>query len=167
MDWVNGDALRLPFRDSTFDVVTVSYGLRNLADVEWGLREMHRVARPRGRLLVLDFGKPRPILLRAGYFAYLRFWVPVFGRLLCGDAATHAYILESLRDYPAQDGVAALMQKLPCRQSPGFEPSRRRHEHQLRGKRVKCQHGKQWPPLRFPLSGFSDIALGVGRPVSG
>lgn len=115
VEWVNGDALNLPFRDSEFDVVTVSYGLRNLAGVENGLSEMHRVTKPGGRLLVLDFGKPRHRLLRTAYFAYLQYWVPVFGRFLCGDAATYGYILESLRDYPAQEGIAAAMKKLRCR----------------------------------------------------
>jgi demethylmenaquinone methyltransferase / 2-methoxy-6-polyprenyl-1,4-benzoquinol methylase len=113
-EWVRADALALPFASGSFDIVTVSYGLRNLADLERGLTEMARVAVPGGRLLVLDFGKPRARLLRAAYFAYLEHWVPVFGRWFCGDAAAYAYILESLRHYPAQDGVAALMQKLGC-----------------------------------------------------
>jgi demethylmenaquinone methyltransferase/2-methoxy-6-polyprenyl-1,4-benzoquinol methylase len=118
--FVNGDALRLPFAEDQFDVVTVSYGLRNLAAVEEGLREMHRVAKPGGRLLVLDFGKPPGRLLRAGYFAYLRYWVPVFGRLVCGDSATYGYILESLRHYPAQEGIASLMHTLRCRRVQVF-----------------------------------------------
>jgi demethylmenaquinone methyltransferase/2-methoxy-6-polyprenyl-1,4-benzoquinol methylase len=114
--WVNGDALQLPFPDAAFQIVTVSYGLRNLADVEAGLREMLRVTLPGGRLLVLDFGKPRRAWLRAAYFAYLKHWVPLFGRVLCGDAATYGYILESLRHYPAQEGVAVMMRELGCRQ---------------------------------------------------
>ena len=86
--WVQGDALDLPFRDASFDVVTIGYGLRNLADLSVGLQEMLRVTAPGGRLLVLDFGKPPNAWLRAAYFAYLRYWVPVFGRVLCGDAST-------------------------------------------------------------------------------
>lgn len=113
--WVNGDALQLPFPEAAFQIVTVSYGLRNLADVEAGLREMLRVTSPAGCLLVLDFGKPRRAWLRAAYFAYLRHWVPLFGRVLCGDAATYGYILESLRHYPAQEGVAGMMRELGCR----------------------------------------------------
>jgi demethylmenaquinone methyltransferase/2-methoxy-6-polyprenyl-1,4-benzoquinol methylase len=111
-----GDAMCLAFDDATFDVVTVGYGLRNLSDWETGLREMHRVAKPGARLLVLDFGKPDNAVLRALYFAYLRAVVPVFGRLFCGDSATHAYILESLQRYPAQRGVADAMQRLGCRE---------------------------------------------------
>lgn len=110
-----GDAMQLAFNDNTFDVVTVGYGLRNLREWETGLREMHRVAKPGARLLVLDFGKPDNALLRSLYFAYLRVVVPVFGKLFCGDAATHAYILESLQRYPAQRGVATAMERLGCR----------------------------------------------------
>lgn len=110
-----GDAQALPFSDNSFAIVSVGYGLRNLRDWEAGLREMHRVAKPGGRLLVLDFGKPDNALLRSLYFGYLRWAVPVFGKLFCGDAATHAYILESLQRYPAQRGVAEAMQRLGCR----------------------------------------------------
>jgi demethylmenaquinone methyltransferase / 2-methoxy-6-polyprenyl-1,4-benzoquinol methylase len=110
-----GDAQQLPFADNSFDVVTVGYGLRNLPSWEGGLREMHRVTRPGGRLLVLDFGKPNNSFWRSLYFAYLRRFVPVFGKLFCGDSATHAYILESLLHYPAQRGVAEKMRELGCR----------------------------------------------------
>jgi demethylmenaquinone methyltransferase/2-methoxy-6-polyprenyl-1,4-benzoquinol methylase len=110
-----GDAMQLAFPDNSFDVITVGYGLRNLSSWEQGLREMHRVAKPGARLLVLDFGKPDNALLRSLYFAYLRLVVPVFGKLFCGDSATHAYILESLRHYPAQRGMAEAMQRLGCR----------------------------------------------------
>jgi len=109
-----GDAQHLPFTDNAFDAVTVGYGLRNLPDWEAVLREMHRVAKPGGRLVVLDFGKPDNRLWRQCYFAYLRWFVPAFGRLFCGDSATHAYILESLLPYPAQHGVAAKMADLGC-----------------------------------------------------
>jgi demethylmenaquinone methyltransferase/2-methoxy-6-polyprenyl-1,4-benzoquinol methylase len=103
--FLQGDALRTPFPDAHFDVVTISYGLRNLASVDEGLREMWRVLKPGGRLLVLDFGKPDNAAWRGAYFAYLRFAVPVFGRLFCKNAAAYAYILESLQHYQAQCGV--------------------------------------------------------------
>src|SRR5690349_15978636 len=90
--YLQGDALHLPFGNGQFDVVTVSYGLRNLADIEGGVREMCRVAKPGGRLLVLDFGKPQRPLLRNAYFGYLEHWVPVFGRLFWGDPALYGYI---------------------------------------------------------------------------
>jgi demethylmenaquinone methyltransferase/2-methoxy-6-polyprenyl-1,4-benzoquinol methylase len=114
VQFLRGDALRLPFPAGSFDVLTVAYGLRNLSDWERGLEEMWRVARPDARLLVLDFGKPDNPLWRRLYFAYLKFLVPWFGKILCHDSATHAYIFASLQDYPAQRGVAAKMESLHC-----------------------------------------------------
>lgn len=76
-----GDAQQIPFPDNSFDIVTISYGLRNLADWETGLREIRRVARPGGRLLVLDFGKPDNALWRGLYFTYLKRCVPLMGKL--------------------------------------------------------------------------------------
>ncbi len=114
IEFLHGDALKTPFPDAHFDIVTLSYGLRNLADFAGGLREMHRVTRPGGRLVILDFGKPPHPLWRALYFGYLRFAVPIFGRILCGDAAAYAYILESLQHYPAQEGVAETLRTLGC-----------------------------------------------------
>ena len=110
--FVKGDALHLPFADESFEVVTMGYGLRNLADWEGGLREMLRVLRPGGRLLVLDFGKPDNRVWRAIYFAYLKFVCPLLGRFITGDRESYAYILESLKHYAAQRGVAAKMTDL-------------------------------------------------------
>jgi demethylmenaquinone methyltransferase / 2-methoxy-6-polyprenyl-1,4-benzoquinol methylase len=112
--FLRGDALNLPFPDASFQIVTIGYGLRNLADFQQGLREMSRVAKPGGRLLVLDFGKPDHALWRTVYFGYLKWFVPLFGKLFCGDPTTCAYILESLKHYPAQQGVAAKMRELEC-----------------------------------------------------
>jgi demethylmenaquinone methyltransferase/2-methoxy-6-polyprenyl-1,4-benzoquinol methylase len=111
---LRGDALAIPFGDGGFDIVTISYGLRNLADWRGGLAEMWRVARPGGRLLVLDFGKPDNALWRHIYFAYLRWFVPWLGKTFCGDAPAYAYILESLQHYPAQAGVAAHLREMGC-----------------------------------------------------
>jgi demethylmenaquinone methyltransferase / 2-methoxy-6-polyprenyl-1,4-benzoquinol methylase len=112
--FLRGDAQDIPFPEASFDVVTVSYGLRNLVNWQQGLREMKRVASPGGRLLVLDFGKPDNAAWRSLYFGYLRSCVPLFGKVFCGDSQTHAYILESLRHYPAQHGVAAAMLEMGC-----------------------------------------------------
>ena len=113
--FMQGDAQKLPFADASFEVVTIGYGLRNLPSWERGLEEMWRVAKLAGRLLVLDFGKPEGALWRSVYFNYLRWVVPIFGKVFCGDSATHAYILESLKNYPAQRGVGEKMQKLNCK----------------------------------------------------
>jgi demethylmenaquinone methyltransferase/2-methoxy-6-polyprenyl-1,4-benzoquinol methylase len=110
--FIQGDAQQIPFPDATFDAVTVGYGLRNLASWEKGLAEMHRVARPGARLIVLDFGKPANALWRGIYFAHLRCSVPLIGRLFCGNADAYAYILESLKHYPAQLAVAEKMRAL-------------------------------------------------------
>ena len=118
--WIRADALRLPFDDNSFDVVSVGYGLRNLADVEAGLREMLRVLRPGGKLLSLDFGKPENGWLRSLYFGYLRKVLPVLGRLYCGDPDTHGYILVSLQNYGAQRGIKELMEQCGYRDC-GFE----------------------------------------------
>ena len=108
--WTRADALQLPFADASFDVVTVGYGLRNLADLGQGLREVYRVLRPGGKLLALDFGKPVNPLLRRLFFAHLRFHLPLMGRWSCGDPEAYSYILDSLEAYPAQRGVLELMQ---------------------------------------------------------
>jgi demethylmenaquinone methyltransferase/2-methoxy-6-polyprenyl-1,4-benzoquinol methylase len=109
---VQGDAQQLPFPDQSIDIVTVGYGLRNLADWRAGLKEMARVAKPGGRLLVLDFGKPENPLWRNIYFGYLRLFVPLLGLVVSGSASAYSYILESLKHYPAQKGVAATMDEL-------------------------------------------------------
>src|SRR5437660_1341622 len=97
---IRGDAQNLPFSDNTFDVVTMGYGLRNLADWGTGLTEMQRVAKPGGRVVVLEFGKPQNSLWRWIYFGYLQLFVPCFGLLCAGSASAYRYVLESLQHYP-------------------------------------------------------------------
>jgi demethylmenaquinone methyltransferase/2-methoxy-6-polyprenyl-1,4-benzoquinol methylase len=110
LQFLRGDALNLPFPDQSFDVVTISYGLRNLSDLNAGLRELRRVLRPGGRLLILDFGKPDWAPWRWIYFQYLRWCVPILGRVFCGDSDTHGYILQSLQAYPGQRAVDERLQ---------------------------------------------------------
>jgi demethylmenaquinone methyltransferase/2-methoxy-6-polyprenyl-1,4-benzoquinol methylase len=112
LKFMAGDALQIPFPDASFDIVTVGYGLRNLTSWEKGLDEMHRVAKPGARLVVLDFGKPANALWRGIYFAHLKCSVPLLGWIFCGNADAYAYILESLKQYPAQQAVAAKMREL-------------------------------------------------------
>jgi demethylmenaquinone methyltransferase/2-methoxy-6-polyprenyl-1,4-benzoquinol methylase len=111
IQWVHADALELPFPDASFDVVTIAYGLRNLSDFNRGISELLRVLRPGGQLLILDFGKPPNPILRALYFSYLRLIVPAFGLIFCGDPAAYRYILDSLKNYPAQEGVSRILRQ--------------------------------------------------------
>ena len=143
VNFLSGDALALPFADGSFDLVTISYGLRNLADFKGGLRELTRVLAPGGRLLVLDFGKPDNALWRWLYFQHLRWVCPVFGKLFCGDAATHGYILDSLKAYPAQHGVDAALREL------GHTDTRMIH---LFGGMMSLNLGRRPPAPRMPAT---------------
>ena len=109
---VQGDAQQIPFPDNSFDAVTVGYGLRNLTSWEKGLEEMIRVAKSGGRIVILEFGKPENALWRKIYFTHLKCSVPLIGLLFCGNSQAYAYILESLKHYPAQLAVAEKMRGL-------------------------------------------------------
>jgi demethylmenaquinone methyltransferase/2-methoxy-6-polyprenyl-1,4-benzoquinol methylase len=97
--FTKGDCLDLPFDDDTFDLVTISFGLRNLADREKGLLEMYRVLKPGGRLIVLEFSQPywwfRPI-----YYFYLRLILPWFARFVTGDRDAYLYLGTSISNFP-------------------------------------------------------------------
>jgi len=123
--FAQGDALRLPFPDGVFDVVTIAYGLRNVADLERALGEMRRVLAPGGRLVVLDFGKPANPLAASLYQGFLHTVMPFVGWLFHRDPETYLYIPESLKSFPAQTGVEALMR------TAGFVNAR--HENRLLG----------------------------------
>jgi len=112
MQFVSGEAQNLPFPDRTFDIITIGYGLRNLASWETGLREMQRVAKRGGRLVILEFGKPENPVWRGIYETYLKLFSPALGLVFCGDPAAYSYILESLRHYPAQRIVGKKMREL-------------------------------------------------------
>jgi demethylmenaquinone methyltransferase/2-methoxy-6-polyprenyl-1,4-benzoquinol methylase len=112
VSFIQGDAEQLPFPDNSFDAVTMGYGLRNLTSWEAGLREMMRVVKPGGRIVVLEFGKPANVLWQKLYFTHLKCSVPLIGLLFCGNPQAYAYILESLKHYPAQRAVAEKMREL-------------------------------------------------------
>ena len=112
LKFLEGDAQQIPFPENSFDIVTVGYGLRNLAGWERGLEEMLRVAKPGGRIVVLEFGKPANLIWRKIYFTHLKCSVPLIGLLFCGNPQAYAYILESLKHYPAQLAVAEKMRGL-------------------------------------------------------
>jgi len=109
--WVAGDMMRLPFAAAAFDVVTTSYGLRNVPVLEGALAEIARVLRPGGLLVSLDFNNPESRVVRAVYLGYLTLAGGALGLALHGDSETYRYIPHSIRRYPGARGVAALMQK--------------------------------------------------------
>ena len=106
---VAGDALRLPFTDDCFDAVTISFGLRNTADPSLALREMLRVTRPGGRLVVCEFSSPTWRPLRTVYLEYLMKLLPKVATAVSSDPSAYVYLAESIRAWPDQRALAALV----------------------------------------------------------
>jgi demethylmenaquinone methyltransferase / 2-methoxy-6-polyprenyl-1,4-benzoquinol methylase len=109
IEWVQGDVLALPFEDASFDAVTVGFGVRNVEDLEAGVRELRRVLRPGGRLGILEITTPRGRLA-----PFYRVWfdrvVPALGKVLPGGAA-YTYLPASVRRFPGPDDLAALLER--------------------------------------------------------
>ena len=103
------DTLDLPFPDGTFDGATVGFGLRNLASLEAGLRELRRVLRPDARLVILDFTTPPSAALRTLYLFYFRRVLPVVGRLVSGHPTAYTYLPASVTEFPAPQALARRM----------------------------------------------------------
>lgn len=101
-----GDSEALRFADDTFDAITAAYGVRNFEHLDRGLAEMRRVLRPGGKLVILEFSKPRAFPLKQMYNGYFRFILPQFGRLISKDASAYTYLPESVQAFP--DGEAFL-----------------------------------------------------------
>jgi demethylmenaquinone methyltransferase/2-methoxy-6-polyprenyl-1,4-benzoquinol methylase len=108
IEWVQGDALDLPFPDGGFDSATVGFGVRNLADLDGGLRELARVLHPGGKLAVLEITRPRGLLK-----PFFRLWfdvvVPLLGRVLPGGEA-YTYLPASVRRFPGPEDLSALLE---------------------------------------------------------
>ncbi len=118
VSFVLTDAQNLPFADDTFDCVTMAFGLRNVTDKERALRSLFRVLRPGGRLLVLEFSKPRTPGLAPLYDLYSFTVLPILGRVVAKDADSYRYLAESIRMHPDQDTLQAMME------TAGFEQCR-------------------------------------------
>lgn len=114
---VQVDAENLPFADSTFDCITIAFGLRNVTDKDAALASMHRVLKPGGKALVLEFSKPADSL-KPLYDFYSFSVLPLMGKLVANDADSYQYLAESIRMHPDQDTLAKMMQ------SAGFERCR-------------------------------------------
>ncbi|MDX6553486.1 MAG: demethylmenaquinone methyltransferase / 2-methoxy-6-polyprenyl,4-benzoquinol methylase [Gaiellales bacterium] len=108
VDWIEGDALALPFADNEFAATTVGFGVRNLSDLERGFAEMARVVRPGGRVVCLELTTP-PAPIRPFSQLWTDRGVPVLGRLVAGDAAAYAYLPESVHRFPPAGELAEIM----------------------------------------------------------
>ena len=104
-----GDGTRLPFADDTFDAVTISFGLRNIVDPLAGLRELRRVTRPGGRLVVCEFSHPTWAPFRTVYLEYLMRALPPIARAVSSSPDAYVYLAESIRAWPDQQGLAAMV----------------------------------------------------------
>jgi demethylmenaquinone methyltransferase/2-methoxy-6-polyprenyl-1,4-benzoquinol methylase len=107
--WNGADALNLPYGDRTFDAVTAGYLMRNVIDIPRAFAEQMRVLRPGGRLVILDTSPPPANLLRPFIIAYLRYGIPLLGRLISGDSDAYSYLPESTQKFKTPQELAALM----------------------------------------------------------
>lgn len=111
LDWVVGDAMALPFESNSFDVYTISFGIRNVTRVEDALAEAFRVLRPGGRLMVLEFSQlPNPMMQKA-YDLYSFNVIPRMGQAIAGDRDSYQYLVESIRKFPDQERFAAMIRQ--------------------------------------------------------
>ncbi|MBB4021459.1 demethylmenaquinone methyltransferase/2-methoxy-6-polyprenyl-1,4-benzoquinol methylase [Confluentimicrobium naphthalenivorans] len=109
LDWVVGDAMALPFADNSFDVYTISFGIRNVTRVPDALSEAYRVLRPGGRLMVLEFSQlPNPAMQWA-YDRYSFNVIPAMGQVVANDRESYQYLVESIRKFPDQETFARMI----------------------------------------------------------
>jgi demethylmenaquinone methyltransferase/2-methoxy-6-polyprenyl-1,4-benzoquinol methylase len=114
--WIESDALRLPFADNSFDLVTSAFGFRNLADYDAGLREIFRVLRPGGECGILDFGEPGGIVGKV-YNVYFKSVLPRIGKIISGSDGAYAYLPASVKRFPSPPELIERMAKAGFRES--------------------------------------------------
>tara|TARA_R110000772_G_scaffold131045_2_gene239297 strand:- start:7498 stop:8259 length:762 start_codon:yes stop_codon:yes gene_type:complete len=102
------DAEKLPFTDNSFDCVCIAYGLRNVTNKDAALQSMYKVIKPGGRLVVLEFSKPRSQLIGKAYDIYSKLW-PIAGKLVSGDSESYQYLVESIRMHPDQETLKTMI----------------------------------------------------------
>lgn len=115
LDWITGDAMALPFEDSSFDVYTISFGIRNVTRIPDALSEAFRVLKPGGRLMVLEFSQLPNAAMQKAYDLYSYNVIPRMGQAIAGDRDSYQYLVESIRKFPQQDTFAEMIQ------AAGFE----------------------------------------------
>ncbi len=103
LDWIVGDAMNLPFEDNTFDVYTISFGIRNVTRPQEALNEAYRVLKPGGRLMVLEFSQIPNESMQWVYDRYSFNVIPVMGQIIANDRDSYQYLVESIRNFPDQD----------------------------------------------------------------
>ena len=109
LDWVVGDAMALPFDDNSFDVYTISFGIRNVTRPQEALNEAYRVLRPGGRLMVLEFSQlPNPMMQKA-YDLYSFNVIPRMGQMIANDRDSYQYLVESIRNFPDQETFLGML----------------------------------------------------------
>lgn len=109
LDWVVGDAMALPFESNTFDVYTISFGIRNVTRVQDALAEAYRVLKPGGRLMVLEFSHIPNELMQKAYDIYSFNVIPLMGQIVANDRDSYQYLVESIRKFPTQDRFAEMI----------------------------------------------------------
>jgi len=109
LDWVTGDAMKLPFPDRSFDAYTIAFGIRNVTRIGDALSEAFRVLRPGGRFLCLEFSQLPVPMLQTLYDAYSFNLIPAMGRAVTGDRESYQYLVESIRKFPDQESFAAMV----------------------------------------------------------
>jgi len=106
-----GDAVNIPSENGRFDAITISFGIRNVPDVPASLREMHRVLRPEGKTLILEFSMPKNPVVRFGHLFYLRYVLPLVGGLISGDYEAYKYLNTSIEAFPYGESFCSLMKE--------------------------------------------------------
>ena len=121
LDWVVGDAMHLPFEENSFDVYTISFGIRNVTRPQEALKEAFRVLKPGGRLVVLEFSHIPNTTLQWAYDRYSFNVIPVMGQIIANDRDSYQYLVESIRQFPDQETFLSMLRKA------GFENAKYRN----------------------------------------
>lgn len=119
------DATRLPFKDDTFDAVTISFGLRNVQDTDTALRELYRVTKPGGRVVICEFSHPTWAPFRTVYTEYLMRALPPVARTVSSNPDAYVYLAESIRAWPDQPALAERLRKAELVEGRLSQPERR------------------------------------------